>query len=252
MPSEPPLVQALALGPGVEAAFSTRSGGVSQGGYGRLNLGNHVGDAPDVVAENRLRLATALGGEPCYLQQVHGHKVVRAQPTLQTGDAQWSDARGQWLAVLVADCLPVLLVARDAQGAARAVAVAHAGWRGLAGGVLEAAVDALRQAVPDAALTAWLGPCIGAEAFEVGEPVLQAFGGNPDALPAGFRFQARVDGSPRWRVDLQGLARLRLARLGVQDIQAERACTVSDASRFFSFRRDGAVSGRFGAFIRLA
>ncbi|MBH9552496.1 polyphenol oxidase family protein [Inhella gelatinilytica] len=251
MPSEATLLTPVPLGAGVLAGYTTRAGGVSEGGWASLNLGAHVGDRPEAVQENRARVARALGGQPLYLDQVHGAEVVQAAGGGESADAQWCTAAGPWLAILVADCLPVLWVARDAQGRARAVAASHAGWRGLAAGVLENTARALRQAVPACQLQAWLGPCIGPEAFEVGEPVLRAFGGAPGQERSGFRFQAGADGSPRWRADLQALATERLTALGVQALQAEPRCTVSDASRFFSFRRDGAVSGRFGAFIRL-
>jgi YfiH family protein len=244
----------LALGPGVRAAYSTRAGGVSQGGYASLNLGSHVGDAPAAVAENRARVAAAFGAPPLYLNQVHGCRVARPAPgdAVPEADAALSLRPEAPLAILVADCLPVLFVARDAAGQARAVAAAHAGWRGLAAGVLEASLQALRDAVPAAEVSAWLGPCIGAAAFEVGEDVLRGFGRSA-AQPGGhFRWQPRADGSPAWRADLRGLARERLQAAGVVQIQAETDCTVSEPSRFFSFRRDGAVSGRFGAFIGLA
>jgi copper oxidase (laccase) domain-containing protein len=146
----------------------------------------------------------------------------------------------------------LLLTALDPQGRALAVGGAHAGWRGLAGGVLESTVAALRELAPDNfALRAWLGPCIGPTAFEVGADVLEAFGQSPDALGPHFLARPRLDGSPRWLADLHGLARDRLHRLGVEGVFAEPGCTVSDASRFFSFRRDGAASGRMAAFIAL-
>lgn len=252
MPNE--CLVAVDLGPGVRAAYSTRAGGVSQGGYASLNLGSHVGDAPAAVAENRARVAAALGASPLYLNQVHGCRVALATEGcgVPEADAALSLRPEAPLAILVADCLPVLFVARDAAGQARAVAAAHAGWRGLAGGVLEASVRALRDAEPQASLSAWLGPCIGAEAFEVGEDVLRGFGCSAAQSGPHFHFQARADGSPAWRADLRGLARARLEALGLAQILAEAACTVSAPSRFFSFRRDGAVSGRFGAFIGLS
>jgi len=249
----PPL-QAVNLGVGVIAAFSTRLGGVSSAGFASLNLGDHVGDRPEAVAENRARVAIALGRPVQYLKQVHGvavAMVASAGPALEA-DAAWTAQPGLALAVLVADCLPVLLVARSPSGQAEAVAAAHAGWRGLAGGVLEHSVAALRARAPAAQVQAWLGPCIGPDAFEVGEDVLRGFGREPGAAGPGFRYLPRAEGSPRWRADLHALARQRLARLGVEVLGAETSCTVSAPSRFFSFRRDGAGSGRFGAFIGLS
>lgn len=247
-------LQALDLGPGVQAAFSTRLGGVSSAGFASLNLGDHVGDRPEAVAENRARVARALGRPVQYLKQVHGvavAQVASAGPALEA-DAAWTEHAGVALAVLVADCLPVLFVARSASGQVLAVAAAHAGWRGLAGGVLEHSVAALRARAADAQVQAWLGPCIGADAFEVGEDVLRGFGREPGAAGPGFTYQPRADGSPRWRADLQGLARQRLQALEVELLGADATCTVSAPSRFFSFRRDGALSGRFGAFIGLS
>lgn len=245
---------ALDLGPGLRAALSTRAGGVSCGGYESLNLGEHVGDQDAAVQENRARVQAALGLPVQYLHQVHGAQVVpvHAPGPAPAADAAWTDRPGVALAVLVADCLPVLLVARDARGRACAVAVAHAGWRGLAAGVLAHAVAALRGAQAQAQLQAWLGPCIGAAAFEVGEDVLRGFGREPGAAGEGFRYLPRSDGSPRWRADLHALARQQLAPLAVEVVGAEPICTFSSPSRFFSFRRDGVFSGRFGAFIALS
>ncbi len=248
------LLEALDLGLGVCAALSTRLGGVSGAGFASLNLGDHVGDRPEAVAENRARVAAALGRPVQYLKQVHGMQVAavaHAGPAPEA-DAAWTAQPGVALAVLVADCLPVLFVARRADGQAVAVAAAHAGWRGLAGGVLEQSVAALRTQGADALIHAWLGPCIGPEAFEVGEDVLRGFGREPGAAGPGFRYRPRADGSPRWRADLHALARQRLALLDVEVLGAETTCTVSAPSRFFSFRRDGAGSGRFGAFIGLS
>lgn len=247
--------------PGVGAAMSLRGGGVSGVPWNSLNLGVAVGDAAAHVAANRARFAEALGARPVWLRQVHGVHVRRLTPA-DTGpadpeeppdtpdrpaDAAWTDAPGLACTVQVADCLPVLLALRDG----RAVAAAHAGWRGLAGGVLEATVAALCDgtgATP-AELQAWLGPCIGPRHFEVGAEVLQAFGRAPQAtdLPA-FRYRARPDGSARWLADLQQLARERLRRAGVVAVTACARCTVEEASDFFSFRRDG-VTGRMAAAI---
>lgn len=213
-----------------------------------MNLGVAVGDDPAAVAENRRRFAAALeGAQPLWLRQVHGTRVVKADtaalagPTLEA-DAAWTDQPGVACVVQVADCLPVLL----AHPAGAGVAAAHAGWRGLAGGVLEAAAQALCEgtgALPRD-LQAWLGPCIGPQAFEVGEDVIRAFAGDE----AWLRDTPRADGQRRWHADLAGLARARLQRLGLTRIQGGSWCTVSDPSHFFSYRRDG-VTGRLAAAI---
>ncbi len=236
----------------VGAWCSTRIGGSSVGAYASLNLGSAVGDDPAAVADNRRRFGAALdGARPLWLQQVHGATVVRADalaadaPAPQA-DAAWTDQTGLACVVQVADCLPVLLATHDG----RAVAAAHAGWRGLAGGVLEATVAALCEGSGSdpAGLQAWLGPCIGAEAFEVGAEVHDAFADLLARDPALLRYAPRPDGDPRWRADLAGLARARLARLGLRHIGGGQWCTVSDPSRFFSYRRDGAT-GRFAAAV---
>lgn len=256
MPNDPLFgLTPKALGTGVRAFMSTRDGGVSATPFQHLNLGRSVGDAPEAVAENRRRAAAHLGAEPVYLHQVHGsHCVLLNGPTPEPlqADAAVTATPGVAVAIQVADCLPVLLTALDAQGRALAVGGAHAGWRSLSGGVLESAVAALRELAPDNfALRAWLGPCIGPEAFEVGEDVLEAFGQAPDRPGRHFRERPRLDGTPRWLGDLQGLARDRLHRLGVEGVFVEAACTVGDPLRFFSFRRDGAASGRMAAFVAL-
>ncbi|WP_246099402.1 peptidoglycan editing factor PgeF [Methylibium rhizosphaerae] len=233
--------------PGVRAVMTSRAGGVSAAPYDSLNLGIAVDDDPLAVAANRARLAQAVGGaRPVYLKQVHGARVV----TLNAGDAdhppQEADASlttepGVACLVQVADCLPVLLAAP----AARGVAAAHAGWRGLAGGVVDHTVAALCEAAACSAgeLSAWLGPCIGPRRFEVGADVVDAFG-----TAARHRFFPRPDAPGKWLADLAGLARDRLAALGVIRIKGGRWCTVEDASRFFSFRRDR-VTGRMAGCI---
>lgn len=231
--------------PGVGAAMSLRDGGASAPPYATLNLGRAVGDDAAAVAGNRARFATALGAAPVWLRQVHGTCVLHladARARDEPADAAWTDARGVACTVLVADCLPVLMCSRDG----RAVAAAHAGWRGLAAGVLEATLAALHEGagVAPANVVAWLGPCIGPRAFEVGADVLQAFG--RDTTPQdhdAFGFSPREDGAPRWRADLVRLARQRLAAAGVREVAADGRCTVEDASAFFSYRRDG-VTGR--------
>ena len=240
----------------VGAWCSERTGGVSTGPFDSLNLGTAVGDEATAVAENRRRFAAALGGaQPVWLRQVHGHHVLRltadhlapappdAHPDAHLeADAAWTDEPGIACTVQVADCLPVLFAAPDGRG----VAAAHAGWRGLAGGVLNRTAAALCEGtgVEPASLQAWLGPCIGPEAFEVGPEVRAAF----EADAVHLRYQPRPDGDPRWRADLAALARARLQRLGLVQICGGGWCTVSTPSRFFSYRRDGRT-GRFAAAV---
>lgn len=238
--------------PGVGAAMSQRDGGVSSGPWRSLNLGAAVGDEPLAVAENRARWTAALGARPVWLRQVHGVNVLRlsARSTAEAeepADAVWTTERGLACNVQVADCLPVLLASRDG----RAVAAAHAGWRGMAAGVLETTLGALRQGagVDAGDVVAWLGPCIGPKQFEVGVDVLDSFGQSAaSADPVAFVYRPRRDGAPRWRANLQQLARQRLAAAGVVHISHDPACTVEDESRFFSFRRDG-VTGRLAAAV---
>lgn len=239
------------------AVMTTRAGGASRAPWDSLNLGDHVGDDAAAVAANRAAFAARLGAAPVWLHQVHGARVVHvgvedARPgaPVHEADASVTTQRGVACAVLVADCLPVLLAAP----AGRGVAAAHAGWRGLAGGVVDAAVAALCEAAGCAPgeLRAWLGASIGPRRFEVGADVLQAFGASPvdGASPSHFVAAPPRDGVPRWRADLPALARARLHALGVRDVSVAGACTVEDGSRFFSFRRDG-VCGRMAAAVWL-
>ncbi len=246
----------------IGSVMSQRGGGCSAPPFDSLNLSHGVGDDHAAVDANRARFTAALGGaRPVWLRQVHGRDVLQlsaaqgdAPPA--TADAAWTAERGLACMVGAADCMPVLLAVRDG----RAVAAAHAGWRGLALGVLEATVQALCRgsgAAPGE-LLAWLGPCIGPRQFEVGAEVLAAFGrsvgGGPgaadlvDAGPPAFVYRPRPDGAPRWLADLPQLAQQRLAAAGVGRITVDGACTVEDRSRFFSFRRDG-VTGRMVAAI---
>jgi YfiH family protein len=243
------LIPPWPAGAGVGALMSTRAGGVSAGPWHSLNLGTSVGDEPHAAAENRRRFEAALGVPAVYLRQVHGARVVQ----LSVADAQRAEAieadaaiataPGVACTVQVADCLPVLFAAPDGRG----VGAAHAGWRGLAGGVLEATVTALcaAAACEPRALLAWLGPCIGPRQFEVGAEVVGVFGDGPHFVP-----RRRGDGSPRWLADLPALARERLRAAGVLQISGSEGCTVEDASRFFSFRRDR-VTGRMAAAVWL-
>ena len=217
----------------VRAIASTRRGGVSLAPWGSLNLGGHVGDDPAAVAENRRRLVqfADMPREPQWLQQVHGLRVLELHPDAPPAgpaDACWTAHAGLPCAVMTADCLPVLFAAADGS----CVAAAHAGWRGLVAGVLEATVAALP--VPPRTLLAWLGPAIGPQAFEVGDEVRAAF---VEACAEDVRC-FRADGG-RWRADLFALARRRLGDLGLADIAGGGVCTFGDRERFFSHRRDG-------------
>ena len=239
--------------PGVHAAFTLRSGGVSAAPFDSLNLGAHVGDEGAAVAENRRRVRTQLSlpEEPAWLEQVHGVAVLDLDQAAGVGrpDAHESAARrvadaaltrsaGPVCAVQVADCLPVLFAVRDGS----AVAAVHAGWRGLAAGVLEATVSAL--AVGPRQLIAWLGPAIGQAHFEVREEVRRAFLAHDSDATSAFAANDRG----RWQCDLAGLARRRLAALGVTAVFGGTWCTYTDASRFFSYRRDGQC-GRMAALV---
>lgn len=249
MPSEAPggLAVAWPFGPSVRAHMSTRAGGASTGPYAGLNLGAHVGDDAAAVQLNRQRWAVSMQATPVWLQQVHGTTVVDAVDVVEgragPADAVFSTQPGLACTVLVADCLPVLMA--DAQG--RCVAAAHAGWRGLAAGVLENTLTAVCGAsgASTGEVTAWLGPCIGPRSFEVGDDVRDAFGAQGAPY---FRAHQRRDGSSAWLADLPGLARMRLAAAGVARIEGGQWCTVEDADRFFSYRRDG-VTGRLAASI---
>jgi len=228
--------------PGVVAGITTRRGGMSRGAYRSMNLGLHVGDAAESVRANRQALAATLGlaAEPSWLAQVHGNTVIEAPfaETAPQADASWTGSAGVVCVVLVADCLPVLLARRDGSR----VAAAHAGWRGLAAGVIEETVGALRSAPED--LVAWLGPAISGSAFEVGGEVREAFVETDPAAAAAFETNARG----RWQADLYALARQRLARLGVTAVHGGGYCTYADSERFFSYRRDGRC-GRMAALI---
>ena len=234
----------------VGALMSTRAGGVSTGPFASMNLGAHVGDEPGAVEANMQRFAHAIGARPVFLKQVHGTRVVGLDevppdaPPIEA-DASVATRPGVACTVTVADCLPVLFAA----GNARAVAAAHAGWRGLAGGVLERTLAAVCEAAGcgPGEVHAWLGACIGPAAFEVGADVLAAFGADPGAPdPRRFKPRAAADGSARWLANLPLLARERLAAAGVTQVTGGRWCTVEDASRFFSFRRDR-ITGRLAA-----
>jgi polyphenol oxidase len=224
----------------VRVVSTLRGGGSSAGPYASLNLAAHVGDDRECVDENRRRLREALGlpTEPLWLEQVHGCNVVAhdaydANVGVPRADAAVATSPGRVCAVMTADCLPVVIADR----AGTRVAVAHAGWRGLAGGVVEATVSAMG-GDPEA-LMAWLGPAIGRDAFEVGPEVRQAFVQRFAAAEACFEPNERG----RLQADLYGLARLVLARAGIGSVYGGGWCTATDGARFFSYRRDG-VTGR--------
>ncbi|WP_022980100.1 peptidoglycan editing factor PgeF [Ideonella sp. B508-1] len=258
MPSErhPDWLVADGLPAQVRGLMATRAGGVSQGACQGLNLRPNelpraTEDDPDHIRENQRRFAAALDGAvPVYLNQVHGADAVRlhradlpAAGEHPVADASFTTDRGVACTVLVADCLPVLLAAPDGRG----VAAAHAGWRGLAGGVLERTVTALCEATAcePSELSAWLGACIGPERFEVGEEVRTAFLQQPSHTAERFRATGTAG---KWWADLPGLARERLCHLGLHRVGGGQWCTVSEPSRFFSFRRDR-DTGRHAAAI---
>jgi YfiH family protein len=226
----------------IGALQTTRHGGVSAAPYDSLNLGSHVGDVPLAVARNRQLLNTLLPSEPVWLEQVHGTDVANADMAgcRVRADACIARRRGSVCVVMTADCLPVLLC--DEQGTV--VGAVHAGWKGLAAGVIEATVREM--AVEPHKLMAWLGPAIGPDAFEVGGEVRAAFvAAHPKAATAFVPGQ-----SGKWFADLYALARLRLNALGITNIYGGDRCTFRDRDAFFSYRRDGAT-GRMGSFIWL-
>lgn len=230
---------------GVHALSTLRgvaSSGISKAPYGYFNLGDHVGDDPAAVAENRRRLKVAAGlpSEPYWLSQVHGIRVANLDSPAAPGDADAAIARAssKVCAILTADCLPVLL----ASGSGDTVAAAHAGWRGLAAGVIEATVRAM--GVPPSSLVAWLGPAIGPKHFEVGTEVRDAF--IVEDPQAGEAFEPNARG--RFMADLRMLAHQRLQVLGVSHIFGGRECTFTQADRYYSHRRDG-ITGRQATLI---
>ena len=250
--------------PRVKALATTRLGGVSAGPYGLagglsggLNLGAHVGDAPEAVEQNRRMLRTALPAEPVWMEQVHGTGVADLDQLVNTSTPVVADAavaswRDRVCVVMTADCLPVLL--SDARGVT--VGAAHAGWRGLCGGVIERTVDAMTQRLracgqeADPTWLAWLGPAIGPSCFEVGAEVRQAFidAAQPNELPATRAAFVQGEGEGKFLADLYALARLRLARVGCTDVYGGGLCTMTDAERFYSYRRDR-TTGRMATLI---
>jgi YfiH family protein len=226
-------------GPGLSALATTRAGGVSCGPFASFNLGDCCGDDPGAVAENRRRLAASLPSAPCWLKQVHGTDLIHLddwQPGIEA-DAAWTDRPDQVAAVLAADCLPLLFADRREQ----LVAVVHAGWRGLASGVVERAVAGLP--VAPERLLAWIGPGISQAHYEVSDEVRAAFGSEPDAFARNER--------GRWQADLKAIARVRLSAAGVGQVIDSGLCTAADRARFFSYRRDHGQTGRQASLIWL-
>lgn len=228
----------------VRALLSTRNGGISQAPYASLNFGDHVGDDPLHVLQNRALLRQLLPAEPCWLKQVHGTRVADAAATAGVieADASVAQRTGTVCAIMTADCLPLLLCDRSGS----VVAAAHAGWRGLLDGVLENTVAAMHR--PGGEILAYLGPAIGPDAFEVGDEVRSAFIDRDPVAAAAFKPAGRAG---KWLADLYLLARQRLAGVGVTAVYGGSECTYSDAGRFFSYRRD-AVTGRMASLIWLA
>ncbi|MEX0976810.1 MAG: peptidoglycan editing factor PgeF [Woeseia sp.] len=228
--------------PGVVAGTTLRQGGFSRGPYESLNLATHVGDDLQLVARNHhvFRNTCQLPSEPLWLAQVHGTTVLDAAsaPSAPEGDAMQTDLPDVVCAVLTADCLPVVFASRSG----RSVAVAHAGWRGLADGILESTVAAMTCEAQD--LQVWLGPAISQSAFEVGAEVRERFVTQDSDAAMHFRPNSRG----RWQADLYGLARRRLQHCGVTDLYGGRRCTFGEPQAFFSYRRDGAC-GRMATFV---
>jgi polyphenol oxidase len=230
----------------VKSLVSTRLGGVSPSPYASLNLGDHVGDDPRNVKINRAHIRSQLPADPIWLQQVHGIKVSTPQMRIAEADASVSNIPNDVLAIMTADCLPVLFANRSGT----VIGAAHAGWRGLCAGVLENTIAQMRKLMPQSPadeILAWLGPAIGPTAFEVGQDVVDAFHAHPVAvIPNAF---IAIDQKPgKYLANIYLLAKSRLEASGVTAIDGGGFCTVSQPDQFFSYRRDG-VTGRFASFI---
>ncbi len=225
----------------VHAATTLRTGGVSTGSYASLNPASHVNDNPAHVTANRqiIHDMLRLPAEPVWLEQVHGVRVIKADQAqgLETADASFTDQSHTVCAVLTADCLPVLFCGDGGD----VIAAAHAGWRGLQAGVLKTTL----QAMQCKAVSVWLGPAIGPNHFEVGDEVRTAFCDDQTNHAKAFK----ANGSGKWLADIYRLARLQLAELGVNHIYGGDFCTVSEPQRFYSYRRDGATTGRMASLI---
>lgn len=229
------------LPPHVHAATTLRSGGVSIGGYASLNPASHVDDKPEHVMTNRqiIRDMLDLPTEPVWLQQVHGVQVVKADQVVGVpeADASFTDQANTVCAVMTADCLPVLFCGDNG----KVIAAAHAGWRGLQAGIIKQTLSAMHCEQ----VSIWLGPAIGPDNFEVGDEVLHAFvAQTPEAEQA---FKAHSPG--KWLANIYQLARLQLKELGIDQIFGGEYCTVADPQRFYSYRRDGAATGRMASLI---
>lgn len=229
----------------VHAISTTRSGGVSRSFYESLNLGAHVGDDPATVVENRRRLREEgqLPQEPIWLNQVHGREVLLLDASSVSGieaDGAFTQTPGVVCAVMTADCLPLLLCSRDGTQ----VAAVHAGWRGLAGGIVEVSIAAL--GTPTDELLAWMGPAIGPKAFEVGNEVREIF----LDLDSGSEEAFTRSDSGRWFADLYGLAHRRLKKCGLDAVFGGGFCTYQEKDRFYSYRRDR-TTGRMASLIWL-
>ncbi|MCW9023704.1 MAG: peptidoglycan editing factor PgeF [Gammaproteobacteria bacterium] len=225
----------------IKAGTTLRTGGVSQPPYDSLNLGDHVGDDPTAVTENRQRLfQLGLPSEPIWLKQVHSKQVVDA-PTTQPGeieaDGSYTSVTGIVCAVMTADCLPVLIC--NQQGTQ--VAAVHAGWRGLADGIIETAIDKFNDEKSD--LLVWLGPAIGPNAYEVGDDVRDAFVNHDPHAESAF-----IVSNNKWLMDIYTLARQRLTTSGVNHIYSGEHCTYNNKTHFYSYRRDG-ITGRMASLI---
>lgn len=226
----------------IHAVCTTRVGGISQSPYHSLNLGDHVGDDPIAVTQNRHTLSKALHlpSPPCWITQVHGVRVINTQ-NWQTGeeaDGIYTTIPNAICAVMTADCLPILLCDKKGQY----VAAIHAGWRGLADGIIESTIA---QAPCDPKeIMAWLGPAIGPKSFEAGDDVRNIFLSQNPADESGFS----ILGNSKWLVDMYHIARQRLNAVGVSNIYGEVECTVLNPERFFSFRREG-ITGRMASLI---
>lgn len=233
----------------VNALVTTRLGGVSSGVWGQLNLGTNTQDHPTSVEENRKLLTqhVGLGKQPFWLKQVHGIRVVtpdESSTKAEEADACYTDMQGSICTVLTADCLPVFLGSEDGSE----VAVAHAGWRGLAAGVITETLKRFRSSPGD--IHAWLGPAISADHYEVGDDLRVAFSESSEfsALPVDQAFYPRPGG--KWSADLYELARMQLRSLGVRSISGGDRCTYAESDLFYSYRRDG-ETGRFASLIWL-
>jgi YfiH family protein len=234
--------------PGVHAFTTTRAGGVSAGRYAHNNLATHTGDVAEAVARNRRELLAAMPGcaHVQWLDQVHGTRCIRASRAstvaVPEADAAWTAEPGLGLAIQTADCLPIVIASVEGH----AIGAVHAGWRGLADGVIARAVEAIVEGIGAAQLIAWIGPGIGRDAYEVGADVRSALA--DCAIPD--RVMRPRAAAGKWLLDLQALAVEQLARAGVAPVTTEPACTYGD-QRFYSYRRDG-VTGRMATVVWIA